>query len=155
MQKKQVSKETLAAIEKAKLDLERVKENAKAQESSLQARRDKIYELIVKEKEAQRLLHAAMNIYETARRKFYEEGTVQKEAFETAKSEALSARDEFGTVHSEVETARAELSSVERTQRTQGDKGIETAVGRLWQAIYAAERESIEEVTRADRKSVV
>jgi hypothetical protein len=38
MQKKQISTETLSAIEKAKLDLERLKEKEKAQGSSLQAR---------------------------------------------------------------------------------------------------------------------
>jgi len=150
IRKKQVSKEALAAIEKAKIDLERVKENAKAQESSLQVLRDRINTLIEQEKETQRLLHAAMNIYETARSKFYEEGTVQRETFETAKTEAMSARDKFGIAHSEVDAARAELSRVERIQRAQGDKGIEEATGRLWQAIYAAERESIEEVTKAN-----
>ena len=150
MQKKQVSREALAAIEKAMLNLEQVKENAKVQESSLQALRNRIHKLVEQEKEAQRLLHAAMNVYETARRKFYEEGTVQREAFETAKSEALSARDKFGIVHSEVDAARAELSRMERIQRAQGDKGIEAATGRLWQVIYAAERESLEEVTKAN-----
>jgi len=150
MQKKQISKETLAAIEKAKLDLERLKEDAKARISSLQNRRDRINELIVQEREAQRLLYAATNVYETARRKFYEEGPVQSEAFETAKSEALSARDKFGIAHSEVEAARAKLCSLERTQRTQGDMGMEAATGRLWQAIYAAERERLEEVTKAN-----
>lgn len=150
MQKKQISTETLSAIEKAKLDLERLKEKEKAQDSSLQARRDRINLLIAQEKEAQRLLYSAMNVYESVRRKFYEEGPAQREAFETAKSEAMSARDKFGIAHGEVEAARAELSSVERTQRAQGDRGMEEATGRLWQAIYTAERERLEEVTKAN-----
>ncbi|HEX2958487.1 MAG TPA: hypothetical protein VHO70_16750 [Chitinispirillaceae bacterium] len=148
MQEKQISKEALAAVEKARRDLEGVKENATALEASLQTRKDRINELLLHEKEAQQRLHASMNVYETARRKFYEEGIVQKEAFEKAKSEILSARDRFGKAHSEVESARAELSSMERSQRNQGDGGIEAAKGRLWQEIYNAEHERLAEVTR-------